>query len=91
MQNVKVIDLIGGQVNEVEFDTFSGCYLVKNFSDGDVKFSYDENWDDTSYIRIPSMIAEQIPYNEAFWGQNVNQTNKVYLMGTGRVEIHQLA
>ena len=38
VQNVKVIDLIGGQVNEVEFDTFSGCYLVKNFSEGAVKF-----------------------------------------------------
>ena len=87
MVNVKVINLIPGQVNEVVFPVYSGKVYIKNWSDEDVLFSFDSQWDETSKVRIKPKMSDFVTQNETNHGEAVAQQNKFYFKGSGEVEV----
>lgn len=62
-------------------------FLVKNFSDNDIFVNFENIGDDTTTsIKIPSMVAQTIIYNE--YGGGVHEN--LYVKGTGEVEVQAL-
>ncbi len=89
IQRVKRIQLTGG-VSELEFDTYGGQYLVKNFSGGDIYVSFEDTVSEDTSIKISNGYAQVCVINErdGFNGQAKAKT--LYIKGTGEVEVQQL-
>ena len=66
-----------------EFSLHKAEYIVKNFTDGDVYVSFEADAPDSESIKIPSMLG-QLCTNVT------NESNVVYVKGTGEVEVQQI-
>jgi len=66
-----------------EFSLHKAEYIVKNFTSGDVYVSFEADAPDSESIKIPSMLG-QLCTNVT------NESNTVYVKGTGEVEVQQV-
>lgn len=89
-QQIKRITLSGSDFQTIEFDHSAGKYFVKNFSDGDIYVSFDENVTENEAIKIPANYYQIVIANEYFGSNNYYRSNKIYVKGTGEVEVQQL-
>ena len=86
---VKRITLTGA-TKEVAFDTLCGKWLVKNFTSGSIYVSYDANLVEANAIKIASGYGQVIVNNEYRDWDDKTKSNKIYIKGTGEVEVQQL-
>lgn len=89
IQRVKRVQLAGG-VLAVEFETYGGQYLVKNFSDGDIYVSFEEGVSEDTSIKISSGYAQVCIINERDGLNGQAKAKTLYIKGMGEVEVQQL-
>ncbi|MBQ6447132.1 MAG: hypothetical protein IJJ10_06670 [Bacillus sp. (in: Bacteria)] len=89
MKNVKRVTLTGNWT-EVTFDEKAKNYFVKNFSDGDIYVSFEENDSENTSFKISSGIGEVLAINQTATSKPEHFTNTIYIKGTGEVEIEQM-
>lgn len=89
VQNVQRVQLTGG-VSSLEFATYGGQYLVKNFSYGDIYVSFEESVSEDTSIKIKSGYAQLCIINERDGANGQAKAKTVYIRGTGEVEVQQL-
>lgn len=90
--NIKRL-ILTGTIQEVKFDNIkSNAWLVKNFSNGDIFVSYDENLDENSSIKIKPEYAQICLMTKAglYGYNNGTLVNTIYIKGTGEVEVQPL-
>lgn len=88
-QQVKRNTLSGG-ITKFSFDYICGEYLVKNFSDGDVYVSYEDNTSNDEAIKIPANSYQIVVVNYHLGGLECYKSKDLYIKGTGEVEVQQL-
>lgn len=88
-QKVQRVQLTGG-ISSLEFSDWSGQYLVKNFSGGDIYISFEPTVSENNSIRILNGFAQLCVINERDGMAGQAKANKVYIKGTGEVEVQQL-
>lgn len=89
-QQVKRLELTGTSYTEFSFDKNCGKFLVKNFSDNPIYVSFDNTVEDSEAIKIAGGSFQVVIANEYFGGSDYYRTNKIYVKGTGEVEVQQL-
>lgn len=89
MLQVKRVTLIG-ITQAVEFDTVCGKWLVKNFTSGDIYVSLNEPLVEANAIKIASGYGQVITTNEHFAWSDDYKSKKIYVKGTGEIEVQQL-
>lgn len=89
-QQVKRLELSGDTYEEFSFDKKCGKYLVKNFSENPIYVSFDNTVTDNEAIKIESGSFQVVIANEYLGGLDYYRTNKIYVKGTGEVEVQQL-
>ena len=84
MKNNAIRKTLSGAYVEFEFDKKVSNYFVKNFTNSFVLATFDPEKIDADAFKIPSQIGEevQMPFGKS---------NKIYIKGTGEVEVQQLA
>ena len=85
-QQVKRLTLTGNW-EEVQFDFKAICYFVKNYSNGDIFVSFEENDSENTSFKIKSGMGEEVAISYA--GKKY-KTDTLYVKGTGEVEVQQL-
>ena len=88
LPQVQTVTLTTGTPTEVTFEKWSGRYLVKNFSDGDIYVSFSA--DITNQIRIASGMGQVCIINERNGAQGQEKANSIFIEGNGDVEVQQL-
>ena len=95
-QSVKRVNLTGNW-QEVVFTNKASRYFVKNYSDDDIFVSFEANDSEDESFKIKSGIAEEVaisyytkPDTTAYGVRGRYVTDKIYVKGTGEVEIQQL-
>lgn len=87
-QQVKRVTLTGAW-QEVTFTNKATRYFVKNYSDADIFVSFAENDSEDESFKIKAGIGEDVAISyDSIRGRY--KVNKIYLKGTGEVEIQQL-
>lgn len=86
---VKRTILTAGQVGSVTFPTKCGKWLVKNFSDGDIFVSFDEDFNEEAAAKIAGGCAQVVVQTE-FPTVVDHKRDTIYLAGAGEVEVQQL-
>lgn len=89
IQRVKRVTLMGG-VQPIEFTTYGGQYLVKNFSGGDIYVSFEQTVSEGTSIKISTGFAQVCVINERDGMNGQAKAKTVYIKGTGEVEVQQL-
>lgn len=89
MLNVKRVTLIGVP-QAVEFTTVCGKWLVKNFTSGDIYVAFNEDLVESAAVKIASGHGQVIVSNEYYDWNDEYKRNKIYIKGTGEVEVQQL-
>lgn len=89
-QKVKRLQLTGSTYEEFLFDTNCGKFLVKNFSNNPIYVSFDNSVQDDEAIKIAGGSFQVVIANEYFGSGDYYRTNKIYIKGTGEVEVQQL-
>ena len=87
-QSVKRVTL-SGNWQEISFPAKASRYFVKNYSDNDIYVSFEDNDSEDESFKIKSGIGEEIAISYT----NIRgryAVNKLYVKGTGEVEIQQL-
>ena len=84
MKNNAIRKTLTGEYAEFKFDKQTSNYFVKNFTNSFVLATFDENKVDADAFKIPAQIGEEVelPFGRA---------NKIYVKGTGEVEVQQLS
>ena len=87
-QQVKRVTLTGDW-QAVTFPNKATRYFVKNFTDADIFVSFAENDSEDESFKIKSGIGEDVAISyDSLRGRY--EVNKIYVKGTGEVEIQQL-
>lgn len=89
-QQVKRIELSGNTFEEFLFDKKCGKYLVKNFSESPIYVSFDDAVTDNEAIKINGDSFQVVIANDWLGGLDCYRTNKIYVKGSGEVEVQQL-
>ena len=89
VQRVKRVQL-SGSVLAVEFESYGGQYLVKNFSGGDVYVSFEDAVSEDTSIKISNGYGQVCVINEKDGLNGQAKAKTIYLKGTGEVEVQQL-
>ena len=90
-QQVQRVTLSGSGFQAVTFTNYSGCYLVKNFSAGDIFVSFAESGQTQSNsIRIVTGYGQACFANARGGLSGQNKTNTIYISGIGEVEVQQV-
>lgn len=89
-QQVKRLQLTGNTYEEFLFDKNCGKFLVKNFSNNPIYVSFDNSVQDDEAIKIAGGSFQVVIANEYFGVGDYYRTNKIYIKGTGEVEVQQL-
>lgn len=89
MKNVMRKTLTGGWT-KYEFEQVCKHYFVKNYSDGDIYVSFDENDEEDASCKISSGVGEEIATTYREYDRNEDYTDTIYVKGTGEVEVQQL-
>ena len=89
-QQVKRLELTGTTYEEFLFTKNCGKFLVKNFSNDPIYVSCDNSVQDSEAIKIAGGSFQIVIANEYFGGSDYYRTNKIYVKGTGEVEVQQL-
>lgn len=89
-EQVKRVTLAGSTFEEVAFDTICGKYLVKNFTNGDIYVSFASDATTNNAIKIPKDYAQICIANEFVAKSDAFKSTKIYIKGTGEVEVQQL-
>lgn len=89
-QQIKRVTLIDGETNEIEFEKLCGKYIVKNFTDGDIYVSFDEDFTEDNSVKIPAGFYQVVIANEYLGGLEIYKTKSIYIQGSGEVEVQQL-
>ncbi len=75
---------------KINFEAYSGRYLVKNYSDGDIFVSLDVNLPTDQSIKITSGMGQICIINEKNDAESQEKTNALFIKGNGEVEVQQL-
>lgn len=75
---------------EIEFDSICGRYFVKNFTDGDIYVSFDEDATANDSVKIPSGYYQEVIANDYLGGLESYKTTSIFVMGEGEIEVQQL-
>ena len=89
MEIVKWITLTGNW-EAVTFTRATKTYFVKNFSEGNIFVSFEENDTEDTSIKILQNTGEQIDISPVILQQLNYKSDTIYIKGTGEVEIQQL-
>ena len=89
MKNVKRVTLTGDW-EEIQFDQKAKNYFVKNYTEGDIFVSFEENDDEDTSFKITSGIGEELAINQSALSKPENITDTIYVKGTGEVEVQQM-
>ena len=89
-QQIERVTLTGTDFEEIEFTHICGKYMVKNFSDGDIYVSFDEDATEDNSVKIPAGYYQVVIANEYRGGLDIYKTKTIYIKGTGEVEVQQL-
>ena len=90
IQRVKRVALTGEAMTVTFSGSFSGQYLVKNFSQGDIYVSFGLPIDTQTSIKIPTMCGQRCVINENGGANGQVKVNSIYIQGSGEVEVQQL-
>ena len=88
-QRVKRVQL-SGSVSAVEFESYGGQYLVKNYSGGDIYVSFEDTVSEDKSIKISKGYGQVCVINERDGLNGQAKAKTIYLKGTGEVEVQQL-
>ena len=87
-QQVKRVTLTGDWL-EVTFTNKATRYFVKNYTEGDIFVSFAANDNENESFKIKTGIGEDVAISyDGLRGRY--EVNKIYVKGTGEVEIQQL-
>lgn len=88
-QSVKRLTLTG-EWTEFTFTKKAKRYFVKNFTEGDIYVSFENNDLEAESFKIAAGHGEEVAIS--YGGVNARQfmVNTVYVKGTGEVEVEQL-
>lgn len=81
---------LSGSVLPVTFQYYSGKFLVKNFTSGDVYVSFEQTVNPSTSIKIATGYAQLCQINERGGAGGQEKVNTIYLNGNGEVEVQQL-
>ena len=84
------VTLEEGVETPIEFYNYSGDYLVKNFSEDSVYFAFYPDTPLQNKIKINGGDRQECVTNEKSESSLSGQTNIIYLLGKGEVEVQQL-
>lgn len=88
-QSVKRLTLTG-EWTEFVFDKNAKYYYVKNFTEDDIFVSFEENDQEDESFKIKSGVGEEVSISSYALEVPAYLTNKIYVKGTGEVEVQQL-
>ena len=89
MKNVKRVTLTGDW-QEITFEKKVKHYFVKNFTDGDIFVSFEENDSENTSFKIKSGLGEEVAISFYQVDNPYFKSDVIYVKGTGEVEIQQL-
>lgn len=89
MQNVKRVTLTGDW-QAVTFNGKSRDYFVKNYSEGDIFVSFEENDNENTCFKIKTGMGETVAKTFVGYDKSAFYTDTIYVKGTGEVEIQAL-
>ena len=88
-QSVKRV-ILTGDWEEIEFNHKARVYFVKNFTDDDIFVSFSNDEIEDEAFKIKSGIGEEVAITYNLNNSREVETDKIYVKGTGEVEIQQL-
>ena len=89
MNNVKRVNLTGNW-KEIKFDQKTKNYFIKNYSDGDIFVSFEENDSEDTSFKIKAGLGEELAISQSYLNKPEHKTDTIYIKGTGEVEIEQM-
>lgn len=89
MNNVKRVTLTGDW-EAVTFNQKAKNYFVKNYSEGDIFVSFEEDDDEDTSFKIASGIGEALAINQSALSKQEHFTDTIYIKGTGEIEVQQM-
>lgn len=89
MNNVKRVTLTGDW-EAVTFNQKAKNYFVKNYSEGDIFVSFEENDAEDTSFKIKTGLGEALAINQSALSKEEHFTDTIYVKGTGEVEIEQM-
>lgn len=82
--------VLNGSWVEFKFEYKALCFFVKNFTDGDILVSFENDGKEDEAFKIAKGTGEEIAISYGGANNNEHATNVLYVKGTGEVEIQEL-
>lgn len=79
-----------GDWTEFAFEKAGRFFFVKNFTDGDIFVSFEENTKEENCFKIASGVGEEVSISFEALDREEYKTKSVFVKGTGEVEVQGL-
>lgn len=90
MRQAVIRKTLEGDWTEFAFEKAGRYFFVKNFTDGDIFVSFEENTEEESCFKIASGVGEEVSISFEALDREDYKTKSVYIKGTGEVEVQGL-
>jgi len=81
---------LAGTWTDFTFTKKARRYFVKNYTSGDIYVSFANNDDEAESFKIKTGMGEEVAITYAPLVNDDVYTDKIYVKGTGEVEVEQL-